>query len=126
MAGLTLDTGALIGFERLDRRVLTHLKNAQLLGLELTVPTAVIAEAWRGGARSARIAKLLQACSVEPLFDDLARVAGESIAATTGATVVDAIVMASAASRGDRVLTSDFDDLDGLRAYFPAVRLLAV
>jgi hypothetical protein len=50
----------------------------------------------------------------------------ESIAATTGATVVDAIVMASAASRGDRVLTSDFDDLDGLRACFPAVRLLAV
>jgi predicted nucleic acid-binding protein len=126
MAGLTLDTGALIGYERLDRRVLTHLKNAQLLGVELTVPTAVIAEAWRGGARSARIAKLLQTCSIEPLFDDLARVAGEAIAATTGATVVDAIVMGSAAARGDRVLTSDFDDLDCLRGYFPAVRLLVV
>jgi hypothetical protein len=41
MAGLTLDTGALIGFERQDRRVLLHLKNAQRLGQELTVPTAV-------------------------------------------------------------------------------------
>jgi hypothetical protein len=34
--------------------------------------------------------------------------------------------MASATSRGDRVLTSDFDDLDRLRSHFPAVRLLQV
>ena len=46
------------------------------------------------------------------------------LAFTKGATVVDAVVMASAASRGDRVLTSDFDDLDRLRSYFPEVRLL--
>jgi hypothetical protein len=46
------------------------------------------------------------------------------VAAVKGATVVDAVVMASAASRGDRVLTSDFDDLDRLRSYFPTVRLL--
>ncbi len=126
MAGLTLDTGALVGFERSDRRTLIHLKHAQLLGFELTVPTPVIAEAWRGGPRSARISSLLDACVIEPLFVDLARLAGEATAAVRGATVVDAIVMASAARRGDRVLTSDFDDLDRLRSYFPNVRLLAV
>jgi predicted nucleic acid-binding protein len=124
MAGLTLDTGALIGFERKDRRTLIHLKLAQQLGCELTVPTAVIVEAWRGGPRSARIASLLEACVIEPLLPDLARVAGEAIAAVKGATVVDAVVMASAARRGDRVLTSDVDDLDRLRAFFPSVRLL--
>lgn len=124
MAGLTLDSGALIGFERRDRRTLTHLKLAQQLGYELTVPTAVIVEAWRGGPRSARIASLLEACIIEPLLAELAQVAGEAIAAVRGATVVDAVVMASAARRGDRVLTSDFDDLDRLRSYFPAVRLL--
>ena len=124
MAGVTLDSGALIGFERRDRRTLTHLKLAQQLGYELTVPTAVIVEAWRGGPRSARIASLLEACVIEPLFPELARVAGEAIAAVKGATVVDAVVMASAASRGDRVLTSDFEDLDRLGSYFPAVRLL--
>jgi hypothetical protein len=48
MAGLTLDTGALIGFERADRRLLIHLKNAELQGHQLTVSTSVIAEAWRG------------------------------------------------------------------------------
>lgn len=126
MAGLTLDTGALIGFERSDRRLLLHLKTAEMRGQELTVSTAVIAEAWRGGARSARLAKLLDACVIEPLLEDLARLAGEAIAAVTGAGVIDAIVMASAARRGDRVLTADFQDLDRLRAYFPAVRLLTV
>lgn len=126
MAGLTLDTGALVGFERSDRRTLTHLKHAQVLGFELTVPTPVIAEAWRGGRRSARIASLLDACVIEPLFADVARLAGEAIASVKTATVVDAVVMASAAIRGDRVLTSDFDDLDRLRSYFPTVRLLTI
>lgn len=90
------------------------------------LPTAVIVEAWRGGSRSARISGLLDACVVEPLFAELARLAGEAIAAVRGATVVDAVVMASAARRGDQVLTSDFDDLERLRAYFPGVRLLKV
>ena len=63
---------------------------------------------------------------VEPLFEDLARTAGEAVGAVKGAGAIDAIVMASAASRGDRVLTSDFDDLDRLRLYFPGVRLLHV
>lgn len=126
MAGLTLDTGALIGFERSDRRVLIHFKNAELQGQQLTVPTPVIAEAWRGGARSARIARLLEASVVEPLFEELARTAGEAVGALKGAGVIDALVMASAARRGDRVLTSDFDDLERLRSYFPGVRVLQV
>ncbi len=124
MAGVTLDSGALIGFERQNRRTLAHLKLAQQLGYELTVPTAVIVEAWRGGSRSARIASLLESCVIEPLLPDLARVAGEAIAAVKGATAVDAVIMASAASRGDRVLTSDFQDLARLRSFFPAVRRL--
>ena len=124
MAGVTLDSGALIGLERQSRRTLTHIKLAQQLGYELTIPTAVIVEAWRRGQRSARIASLLEGCVIEPLLPELARVAGEAIAAVRGATVVDAVVMASAASRGDRVLTSDFEDLDRLRSYFPEVRLL--
>lgn len=126
MAGLTLDTGALIGYERADRRVLLHLKTAHSMGVELTVPAPVIVEAWRGGRRSARISNLLSACIVEPLFADLARLAGEAIGAVKKASVVDAVVMASAARRGDRVLTSDIEDLNRLVSYFPEVRLLRV
>lgn len=126
MAAVTLDSGALIGFERWERRVVAHLKEALQRGSDLTVPTVVVAEVWRGGARSARIASLLEACVVEPLFEPLARTAGEALAAVSGAGMVDAVVVASAASRGDRILTSDYDDLDRLRAHFRGVRLVRI
>lgn len=61
---------------------------------------------------------------VEELDDELAKVAGEAIAATPGATVIDAIVMASAARRGDLVYTSDVTDFVRLRGFFPNVRVL--
>jgi len=63
---------------------------------------------------------------VEPLSDALAELAGEALAAVAGATVVDAVVMASASLRGDVVYTSDVADLERLRAFFPAVRVLSV
>ena len=126
MAGLTLDSGALIAFERSDRRVIAHLKEAARRGTELTVPTVVVAEAWRGGSRSARVARLLGASTIEPLSERLARAAGEAIATTKGAGVIDAIVMASAAQRLDRVLTSDLDDLEKLGAAFPGVRVIGL
>jgi hypothetical protein len=48
------------------------------------------------------------------------------MAATKGATVNDAIVMASAAARSDIVYTSDYGDLVVLAARFPSVRVLTV
>lgn len=126
MPGLTLDSGALIAFERAERRMMAHLKAAERRGEGLTVPTVVITEVWRGGPRSARISALLDACIIEPLFENLARVAGEALGVVRGAGAVDAIVMGSAAQRGDAVLTSDFDDLVRLRSYFRAVRILRV
>ena len=43
----------------------------------------------------------------------------------TGALIaLDAIVMASAASRGDIVYTSDFEDLSRLGRCFPSVRVM--
>jgi len=62
---------------------------------------------------------------VEPLSDDLARMAGEALR-TVGVGAIDAIVMASAARRGDRVLTSDVDDLALFKDEFPEVRLIRV
>lgn len=126
MAGVTLDSGALIAFERGDRRVLIHLKELQLRDADLTVPSVVLAEVWRGGRRSARVAALLGACRIDPLHEDQARRAGEALAAVEEAAVIDAIVMASAARRGDHVLTSDVDDLNRLRAQFPGVRVVRV
>ena len=62
---------------------------------------------------------------VEPLTVALAKLAGEAMAAVKGASSVDAIVMASAAQRGDAVYTSDVGDLMRLGAFFPSVRVFA-
>jgi hypothetical protein len=124
MGGLTLDSGALIAFERADRRVMLHLAEARLRGASLTVPTVVVAQVWRGGRGSARIAALLGACVVEPLDERLARTAGEALREVPRASVVDAVVMASAATRADRVITSDRDDLVRLAQCFPSVRVM--
>jgi hypothetical protein len=71
--------------------------------------------------------RFLRAFDVEPMTEHLAKRAGEAIAAGRGATVVDAIAMASAAQRDDVVYTSDFDDLSRLRdRHFRGVRLMGV
>ena len=91
-----------------------------------TVPTAVVAEVWRGGPRAARTAMLLAACIVEPLSEALARAAGEALGVVRGAGVVDAIVVASASTRGDRVLTSDPGDPRRLSGGFPSVTVVRI
>ena len=116
----------MIAFERSDRRMVAHLKEAERRGCELTVSSVVVAEVWRGGKRSARIATLLGACVIEPVDEQLARSAGQALATLPAVGVIDAIVMASAARRGDRVLTSDVDDLRRLSACFPVVRVISL
>jgi predicted nucleic acid-binding protein len=125
VTGLTLDTGALVALERRDTRATALISAARAAGARITVPTAVLVEWWRGQLRPA--ARLLDAFVVEPLDKPIARVAGEALARTgKGPSPTDAVVMASAARRGDRVLTSDLRDLEQLAAWFPGVRLLRV
>jgi hypothetical protein len=122
MGGLTFDTGALIGLERRHHRMRKVLDAAWRDGIEITVPVVVLAEWWRGGG-SARD-PILRMLTVEPMDAPLAKLAGEALAQVEDATTCDAIVMASAALRGDLVYTSDFDDLSRLRAFFPNVKVL--
>lgn len=126
MAGLTLDSGALIGFERHDREVMAQVKAALLAGRELAVPAVVVAEVWRGGARSAAVARLLAACDVVPIDEALGRAAGEALARVARAGAIDALVMAVAEHRKDMVLTSDETDLRRLQGHFPSVTVVAI
>ncbi|GAC1584458.1 MAG: hypothetical protein NVS3B20_14390 [Polyangiales bacterium] len=57
---------------------------------------------------------------------DLARLAGEAIAGVKGASVIDAIVMATASRRGGVVYTTDIEDLMRLHAFFPNTRVVRV
>ena len=124
MAGLTFDTGALIALERRRQRMAAVFEAALEDRVTITVPAVVVAEWWR--RRSDLRSEILEGCNVEPLDDALARIAGHAVGSVRGATVIDAIVMASAARRGDVVYTSDFDDLDRLKKAFPGVRVLSV
>ena len=122
--GITFDTGALIALERRAQRARQILERATELKVRITVPSAVITEWWRG--RSDVRDDIVAALRVEPLSERVAKLAGEALASVRGSTAIDAIVMASAALRGDVVYTSDVDDLQKLTAHFRAVRVLGV
>jgi predicted nucleic acid-binding protein len=98
------------------------LAAARTLAVPITIPTVVVVEWWRG--QRGPLARILEGALLEPLDERLARIAGEALAKTRRSNAVDAIVVASAAQRGDIVYTSDVADLQALAAHFPAVRIL--
>jgi hypothetical protein len=80
VAGLTYDSGALIGAERGDRQFWSLHARALGRGVIPVVPAGVLAEVWRGGP---------------PEID------------TVDATVVEATVVESALRRGNAVVTAN-------------------
>ncbi len=117
-------TVATIALERRDQRARHVLERATEQKVRITVPAAVITEWWR--SRTDIRERILAAVRVESLSESLAKVAGEALSAVKGATSVDAIVMASAAQRGDVVYTADVSELTKLASYFRTVRVLAI
>jgi predicted nucleic acid-binding protein len=113
----------LIALERRERRAVLLVDEAHQAGRDVTVPAVVLTEWWRGQRGATR---WLASLVIEPVTRRIAELAGEAcIKGAHGA--VDSIVMASAAQRGDLVLTSDIDDLERLRNHFRAVpRILRV
>ena len=120
---MTFDTGALIGLERRHLRIAKLYADLRARRMVVSVPAACVAEWWRG--RTDVRMRILGGLYVEPLDEALACAAGEAMRDVDGATIVDAIVMASAARRGGVVYTSDVEDLERLRSVFPAVRVLS-
>jgi hypothetical protein len=115
----------LIALERRKRRATEAFRAIVRRGFLPVVPAVVYAEWWRG--RTDIREDILEAVIVEGMPTVLCRAAGEALGAVRGATLADAVVMASAALRGGGVVyTSDVQDLNRLQRHFPTVLVLPV
>lgn len=124
--GVTLDAGALIAIEggtERARALVTRIRDRRLTVL---VPAAALAQAWRGGARQARLGAFLRARGGPEVFAlDAAgaRAAGELCARAGSDDVVDASVVLCGLRHDHVIATGDPDDL---RALDGRVRLFVV
>jgi predicted nucleic acid-binding protein len=114
VAGLTLDAGALIAYERGQERIRKILAVSYERGFVPTIPAVALAEVWRGDAKDARVARLLKASSIEILDERIARAAGSLRRATHGANAIDACIAVGVRHRGDAIATSDPGDMRAL------------
>ena len=123
MTGATLDTGALIALESGSRRMAVMVEEAIANHVELAIPAGVVAQAWRGGGRQVRMARLLRASvtSIVPLDRGLALRIGARCATAGVADVVDVSVALCARDRGHPVITSD---ASAIRMIDPSLRCL--
>lgn len=114
MSGLTLDAGALIAFEKGDRRAVALVVRAQDHGDALSIPAGVVGQVWRDGRKQARLARLLghRRTEVVPLDDAAARAAGQLCGVAGTSDVIDASVVLCARQRQQAVVTSDPHDIE--------------
>jgi hypothetical protein len=124
MAGLSLDTGALIAAQRNERDFWVFLDQVISDGVVPQIPAGALAQAWRGGPLSAPLARLLKDCESVSLDEDLAKESGELIARAKTRDAVDASVVAGAARTRGTIVTSDPDDLRRLVQHVKGVRIL--
>ena len=113
---LVLDGGALIALERNDRAMWRRFK-AALLGGEVPVTHGgIVGQAWRGrGSRQALLSVALAGVDVRPLDEGLGRASGVLLGVTRKSDVLDAALVLLAED-GDRIVTSDPDDIETLVA----------
>lgn len=89
----------------------------------MVVPAGVVGQAWRGGGRQVRLARLLNARDVlvEPLTDAGARASGVLCGNAGTTDFIDASVVISARRHGATVISSDRADLEVLDPTIPVV-----
>ncbi len=106
---LVLDAGALIAFERGDRRVRALLMEAK----RIVVPAGALAQVWRDGQRQVPLRALCNSRKTEvaPLDRPHAEAAGLLCGRTRTSDAVDASVVLVARQEHAVVITSDPEDI---------------
>lgn len=117
-----LDTGALIAVERGGDKWRALLRRLIERDVELAIPSGVLAQAWRGTARQARLGRFLSDRRIVhvPLDPVMARASGELLGRAGSDDAVDASVVTCAMRLGALlVVTSDPVDLLSLNPKLP-------
>jgi hypothetical protein len=110
MTSIVLDAGALVAIDRGDRKVGAMLRIACEAKVPVRTSAAIVGQVWRDGAKQARLARVLSGIAVRPVDLDGGKQAGILLGKARTSDVVDAHV-ASMVAPGDRILTSDPDDI---------------
>jgi hypothetical protein len=110
---VVLDAGALIAFERNDRKVRTLIELALVHGGAVHTSGGVVAQVWRDGSRQVRLARLLGSdlVHVQALDREEAQATGSLCGKTGTSDVVDVSVALLARRHGAAIVTSDPVDL---------------
>lgn len=80
----------------------------------IIVPSPVLSQVWRNGAKQANLCRVLRGCRVEPTSEPLAKSAGQLLGRSATSDAVDAIVVATALATHAVIVTSDPDDIHRL------------
>lgn len=120
-----LDAGALIAYERRDRKVTALVEEAYGSRIEMLLPSVVLAQVWRDGARQAVLSRMLRNPGLveAPLDHEDAKRVGELLRESGTTDVADAHVAVLAARLRAPVITSDPDDIAKLNPELPLVRV---
>jgi hypothetical protein len=121
-----LDAGALIAHERRDPKVAALMEVAAEHRIEMILPSAVLAQVWRDGARQAILSRMLRNPGLveAPLHHADAKRVGELLRDSGTSDVVDAHVAVLAGRLRVPVITSDPGDISRLNAAIELIRLL--
>lgn len=93
-----------------------RMRVAQREGLDLRSTGIVVAQVWRDPAgRQAHLARLLKSVDIRAVDDALGRRTGVLLGAAGTSDAIDASVVA-VAEAGDRIVTSDPDEISALVA----------
>ncbi len=109
---LAYDTGVLTAVERDSRRVWALHRRCLARGILPVVPAAVVAQAWRAGARHGLLMRMLAGCQVEPLDEERARAVGVLASLSEQADIVEVSVVECAIRHQAAVITSNHEPIE--------------
>lgn len=126
VAGLTLDTGALLALDHPGKAIVMQARLEETLrrGGTVCVPAGTIAQAWRS-SRQVRLARLLKSRDIDiaVMTPNVARSVGLLCARSGHADVIDVHVALCARERRHAVATSDPDDMLRIDHALPVIKV---